>query len=329
MGNQARQGGNYGGNYGKNWQSHPSTGWNQNDIAQSSRPPMQRPNLYDRQSKLEETLNQFMQVSISNHKSTEASIKNLEIQVGQLAKQLAENSGGNFSANTHTNPKENCSAITTRGDKRVGVLEDEEEQQEKESQLARELKMKPKVSSTKDMPYPPAPSKKDKEKQFARFMELFKKLQINIPFSEALEQMPTYAKFMKDLLTKKRKFIEQEIIELEAGCSAIIQKNLPPKFKDPGSFTIPITIGDLSVGRALLDLGESINLMPLSMLDRVGQVVVKPTRMTLQLADRSIKYPYGVIENMLVKVDKFIFPADFVVMDMEEDSVIPIILGGP
>ncbi|XP_020216684.1 uncharacterized protein LOC109800304 [Cajanus cajan] len=199
--------------------------------------------------------------------------------------------GGNFGANTQTNPKENCSAITTRGGKRVGVLEDEEEQQEKEvemregdgenneknkklenakknviegeelaeevavkkskSQLARELKMKSKVSSTKDMPYPPAPSKKDKEKQFVRFMELFKKLQINIPFSKALEQMPTYEKFMKDLLTKKRKFIEQEIIKLEAGCSAIIQKNLPPKFKDPGSFTILITIGDLSVGRSL------------------------------------------------------------------------------
>nr|KYP34778.1 hypothetical protein KK1_044218 [Cajanus cajan] len=89
---------------------------------------MQRPNLYDRQSKLEETLNQFMQVSISNHKSTEASIKNLEIQMRQLAKQLAKNSGGNFSTNTHTNPKENCSVITTRGGKRVGVLEDEEEQ---------------------------------------------------------------------------------------------------------------------------------------------------------------------------------------------------------
>ncbi|XP_020208699.1 uncharacterized protein LOC109793651 [Cajanus cajan] len=294
---------------------------------------MQRPDLYDRQSKLEETLNQFMQVSISNHENTEASIKNLEIQMGQLAKQLAENSGGNFSANTHTNPKENCSAITTRGGKRVGVLEDEEEQQENKVEeterepASKRIEMKSKVSSTKDIPYPPAPSKKDKEKQFARFMELFKKLQINIPFSEALEQMPTYAKFMKDLLTKKRKFIEQEIIELEAGCNAIIQKNLPPKLWDPESFTIPITIGDLSVGRALLDLGASINLMPLSMLDRVGQVVVKLTCMTLQLADRSIKYPYGVIENMLVKVDKFIFPADFVVMDMEEDYVIPIILG--
>nr|KYP37148.1 hypothetical protein KK1_041686 [Cajanus cajan] len=119
---------------------------------------------------------------------------------------------------------------------------------------------------------------------------------------------------MKNLLNKKKKFIEQEIIELEAGCSAIIQKNLPPKFKDPGSLTISITIGDLSIGRALLDLGASINLMPLSMLDRVGQVVVKPT---------------GVFENMLVKVDKFTFPADFVILDMEEDSTVPIILGRP
>nr|KYP43268.1 hypothetical protein KK1_035296 [Cajanus cajan] len=134
---------------------------------------------------------------------------------------------------------------------------------------------------------------------------------------------------MIELLTKKRKFIEQEIIELEAGCSAIIPKNLSPKFKDPGSFTIPITIGNLSVGRTLLDLGVSINLMPLSMLDRVRQVDVKLTRMTLQLADRSIKYPYGVIENMLVKIDKFIFPADFVIMDMEEDFFVPIILGRP
>nr|KYP40895.1 hypothetical protein KK1_037752 [Cajanus cajan] len=90
--------------------------------------------------------------------------------------------------------------------------------------------------------------------------------------------MPTYAKFMKELLTKKRKFIEQEIIELEAGCSAIIQKNLPPKSKDLGSFTISITIENPSFGGALLDSDASINLMHLSMLDRVEQVEVKPTR---------------------------------------------------
>nr|KYP33667.1 Retrovirus-related Pol polyprotein from transposon 17.6 [Cajanus cajan] len=141
--------------------------------------------------------------------------------------------------------------------------------------------------------------------------------------------MPSYARFMKELLTKKRKLSEDGTVELEAGCSAIIQKSLPQKSRDPGSFTLPVTIGNVSVGKALLDLGASINLMPLSMLQRIGQVEVRPTRMTLQLADRSIKYPHGIVEDLLVKVDKFWFPVDFVIMDMEEDSEVPLILGRP
>ncbi|XP_019431676.1 PREDICTED: uncharacterized protein LOC109338812 [Lupinus angustifolius] len=143
-----------------------------------------------------------------------------------------------------------------------------------------------------------------------------------------MEHMPTYAKFMKDLLTKKMK-LSEEIVTFEAGCSAIIQKSLPKNTKDPGSFTIPVTIGELSVGKALLDLGASINLMPLSMLKRIGELEIKPTRMTLQLADRLVKYPYGVAENVLVKVDELIFPIDFVIMDMEEDTEVPLILGRP
>ena len=140
--------------------------------------------------------------------------------------------------------------------------------------------------------------------------------------------MPVYAKFMKDLLTKKRKF-KEEVVSLEAGCSAIIQKNMPLKSKDPGSFTIPVTIGDLPVGKALLDLGASINLMPLAMLKRIGDLEVKPTKMTLQLADRSLKLPYGVAEDVLVRVDKFLFPVDFVIMDIEEHTEVPLILGRP
>ncbi|CAL0301721.1 unnamed protein product [Lupinus luteus] len=143
-----------------------------------------------------------------------------------------------------------------------------------------------------------------------------------------MEQLSVYAKFMKDLLTKKRKMSE-EIVTLKAGCSAIIQKSLPEKTKDPGSFTIPVTIGELSVGKALLDLGASINLMPLSMLKRIGDLDIKPTRMTLQLADRSVKYPYGVVEDVLVKVDGLVFPVDFVIMDIEEDKEVPLILGRP
>ena len=94
---------------------------------------------------------------------------------------------------------------------------------------------------------------------------------------------------------------------------------MPHKTKDLGSFTIPVTSGVLLVGKALLDLGASINLMLLSMLKRIGDLEVKPTRMTLQLADRSLKFPYGVAEDVLVKVDKFVFPVDFVIMDIEED----------
>ena len=116
-------------------------------------------------------------------------------------------------------------------------------------------------------------------------------------------------------------------MELEAGCSAIIQKAIPHKSCDPGSFTLPITVRNLYVGKTLLDLGASINLIPLSMLRRIGEVEVRPTRMTLQLADRSIKRPYDIVEDLLVKVDKFLFPVDFVVMNIEEDVDVPLILG--
>ncbi|KAK7314094.1 hypothetical protein VNO77_39304 [Canavalia gladiata] len=156
-----------------------------------------------------------------------------------------------------------------------------------------------------------------------------KKLQINIPLAEALEEMPSYAKFMKELLSKKRRLKEDETVALTEECSAIIQRKLPQKLKDPGSFSIPCTIGNLQIGKALCDLGASINLMPLSIMKKLKIEEVKPTTMCLQLADRSIKHPYGVVEDLLVKVDRFIFPVDFVVLDMEEDAEIPLILGRP
>ena len=120
-----------------------------------------------------------------------------------------------------------------------------------------------------------------------------------------------------------------ETVNLTEECSAILQRKLPQKLKDPGSFTIPCTIGNAIFERALCDLGASINLMPLSIFKRLGLGEARPTTVTLQLADRSLKHPRGVIEDVLVKVDKFIFPADFIVLDMEEDKEIPIILGRP
>ena len=120
-----------------------------------------------------------------------------------------------------------------------------------------------------------------------------------------------------------------KIVNLTEECSAILQRKLPQKLKDPGGFTIPCTIRNAIFERSLCDLGASINLMPLSIFKRLGLGEARPTTVTLQLADRSLKHPRGVIEDVLVKVDKFIFPADFIVLDMEEDKEIPIILGRP
>jgi len=131
-------------------------------------------------------------------------------------------------------------------------------------------------------------------------------------FAGNLKQDSTVENFRKN-----RSYIEERNIELEDRYNALIQKSLPKKFMDLGSFNLPMSIGALSVDNALLDLGASINLIPLAMLRKIGDLEIQPTKMQLQLADRSIKYPYGVVENVLVKVDKIMFPVDFVVMDIK------------
>ena len=118
------------------------------------------------------------------------------------------------------------------------------------------------------------PTRKDKEKQFACFLGIFKRLQINIPFSEVVGKMTIYAKFMKELLNKKNNYMEEDTIQLEARSITVIQKSLYYKHKDPRSFTIPSSIGNLFVGKALLHLGASINLMALSMLNKVEDVEI-------------------------------------------------------
>lgn len=100
----------------------------------------------------------------------------------------------------------------------------------------------------------------------------------------------------------------------------LYKKPLPQKIIDPSSFTLFVTIGQLKVGRTFLDLGTSINLIPLSMIKKICDVEILPARMTLQLANRSVKHPYGIIEDLLVKVDKFYFHVDFVIMDREEEG---------
>ncbi|XP_015949236.1 uncharacterized protein LOC107474153 [Arachis duranensis] len=152
-------------------------------------------------------------------------------------------------------------------------------------------------------------------------------MEINLPLAEVLEQMPLYVKFLKELINKKRSWNEKETVILTQECSAVIQKGLPPKLKDPRSFFLPCTIDNMSIDKALCDLRSSINLMPLSTMRRLSIEEEKPIRMSLQLADRSMVIPNGVVKNLLVKVGKFIFPADFVILDLDEEGGDSIILG--
>ncbi|KAG8478204.1 hypothetical protein CXB51_027988 [Gossypium anomalum] len=148
-------------------------------------------------------------------------------------------------------------------------------------------------------------------------------------YNTALLQMPNAMKFLKELLATKRKLDEASHVELNAVCTAILQNKLPNKLKDSGSFTIPCLIGSLDVNNALANLRASINVMPYKIFKQLGLGKPKQTWMSIQLADKTIRFPRGIIEDVLVKIDKFIFPVDFVVLDIEEDSNTPLILGRP
>ena len=172
-----------------------------------------------------------------------------------------------------------------------------------------------------------------KNAQFAEILEVFKQVQINIPFLDAIQQVSSYAKFLKDLVTIKRKTNVPKKAYLTEQVSSILQFKLPIKYKDPGCPTIACMIEVSQINRALLDLGASVNLLPYLVYLQLGLGELKPTMVTLQLADRSMKRPRGIIEDVLIKVDKFYFHMDFIMIDTEpvHDLVnqIPVILGQP
>jgi hypothetical protein len=144
---------------------------------------------------------------------------------------------------------------------------------------------------------------------------VFKQVQINIPFLDAIQQVPSYAKFLKDLVTIKRKTNVPKKAYLIKQVSSIFQCKLPIKYKDPGCPTISCMIRVNQINRALLDLGASVNLQPYAVYLQLGLGDLKPTAITLQLADRSMKRPRKIIEDVLIKVDKFYYPVDFIVIN--------------
>ncbi|XP_073057250.1 uncharacterized protein [Primulina eburnea] len=234
-------------------------------------------------------------------------MKSLETQIGQLANALRDQNRGQFPIYTEVNLKEQCKAVTLRNGREFEVKkfneneENEKRVEEDECENGKENKV-----------------------EESRIEPEVERIPILKP------TLPCPQRFRKKIIDDQfRKLQEFETVKLTEECSAILQKKLPQKLKDPGSFTIPCIIGSNHVNKALCDLGASIDLMPFSIYMDLELGEVKPTTITLLLADRSLTYLRGIVEDVLVKVDKFIFPADFIILDMEEDRDYPLIFGRP
>ncbi|XP_065879878.1 uncharacterized protein [Euphorbia lathyris] len=350
----------YSNTYNPGWRNHPNFNWrdNNNVNANQNRTTNYQNQSRDSISTLSSKIDKFidaMSGKISNHddgfirienkfdqliKNQSSSIHNLEIQIGQLAKSIPSRKEGSLPSHTEENPKEHVKAITLRSGKNYlgpempenSTLPGTDLPKPKEDILKK--KDAPIDSSTKTfVPKPPFPHKvrnKDYDKQLLTFLDKLKNLHINLTFMDAITQIPNYGKFLKDLISKKISWEGISSISLTEDCSSIVSSNLPTKLKDPGCFTIPCKLGDIEFPSCLCDLGASINLMPLSIFNKLGlEEDIKRTNMVLQLADQTTKRPYGIIEDILVKVDKFIFPTDFVILDFAYDVNCPLIFGRP
>ena len=164
-------------------------------------------------------------------------------------------------------------------------------------------------------------------------LEVLRQVKVSIPLLDIIKQVPTYAKFLKDLCTVKRGLNVDKKAFLTEQVSAIIQCKTLVKYKDAGCPTISVNIRGTCVEKALLDLGASENLLTYSMYEQLGLKELIPTSITLSLADGSIKIPKRTVEDVLIQVDKFYYPVDFVVLDTEPAATganyVPIILGIP
>ncbi|KAM2227534.1 hypothetical protein ACFXTI_014329 [Malus domestica] len=217
-----------------------------------------------------------------------------------------------------------------------GPKEDEMLKSEEETPSPLTAKMSPSLVNSNiippNVPFPSRFLQSKNEEEEKDVLETFRKVQVNIPLLDAIKQIPKYAKCLKKLCTTKKRFREKEVVQVSENVSAMIQRKLPPKCKDPGSFTIPCVIGNTRFKSAMLDLGASINVMPYSIYASMNLGKLKNDGVIIQLADRSNAYPKGVVEDVLVQVNHLIFPADFYVLEMDASDhapSLPILLGRP
>ncbi|KAM2767000.1 hypothetical protein COP1_022850 [Malus domestica] len=316
--------------------------------------------------KLLNTLSQGQENQTKALQSQDKRVDHLEKQIGQIAEFVGQfRDQGRLPSSTVANPKggfETAKAITLRSGKQVGSEpqaskssheEDEKLQFEEDTQTSPTARMehplpqppctskpynsanvssKPNSSSSipLNVPFPSRLRQSKKEETEKDILETFRKVQVNIPLLDAIKQVPRYAKFLKELCTTRRRISNKEVVQVSENVSAVLQRKLPPKCKDPGSFTIPCVIGKTKFEHAMLDLGASINVMPYSIYASMNLGELKNDGVIIQLADRSNAYPKGVLEDVLVQVDNLIFPADFYVLEMEDSpnvTPLPILLG--
>nr|GEW07502.1 reverse transcriptase domain-containing protein [Tanacetum cinerariifolium] len=234
-------------------------------------------------------------------------------------------SSSSLPSNTIPNPRNKAKAITTRSGVSYNGPPIPPLEQIDEPVVV--------PKSKANLPYPSRLAKeKLREKGdilAAKFMEIFRDLHFELSFVDALIHMPKFASMFKKLLNNKDKLIELTKTPLNRNCSTVVLKKLPEKLGDPGRFLIPCDFSEFDNCLALADLGASINLMPSSIWRKLRLLTLNDTKMVLELADRTISKPTGVAENVFVKVGKFYFPADFVVLDFIADLRVPLILGRP
>ncbi|GJV29485.1 reverse transcriptase domain-containing protein [Tanacetum coccineum] len=300
-----------------------------------------------------------MQTQMTSLTNSKIELKNMFSQFMKMNTASTLGSGL-LSSNTVANPRGDLKAITTRSgisydgppipppSSSLPKVVEREPEVTKDTVLPSTENIQPPVVQTqiqidepvvapKPKPITPYPSRANKQKLWEKddkvalkFLEIFRKLHFELSFADALLHMPKFATMFKSLLNNKEKLFElATTTSVNENCLAVILKKLPEKLGDPGKFLIPCDFPELDECLALADLGASINLMPLSIWKKLSLPELTPTQMILELADRSTTRPAGIAEDVFVKVGKFHFSSDFVVVDYVVDPQVPLILGRP
>lgn len=162
-------------------------------------------------------------------------------------------------------------------------------------------------------PFPQRLTLSNQPNQNREIQDVLKEVKFNIPLLDAIKQAPSYAKLLKELCTIKRTMNVQKKAFVTKQVSTILKNNTPPKYKDPGCPMISCIIGNHQIEQALLDLGVSVNLLPYSVYEQLELGELKATQVTLQLDERSVETPRGIVEDVFVQIEKFYFPVDFFV----------------